>query len=164
MATFNSPYEAINKQDTFGVREVGLTHPDNESSVRIKDNGDIELVAGEVVVSLSAASSSVTIIADHIKLLTKKDNGLRWNELTFNDRATTFNEPTFITVDDNREGFAVYSGVEYFSALSDEELAALKSRGIQVTDSAGQTVSFEELVKRYRKEEETVDESELWDV
>jgi hypothetical protein len=98
--TFGRSHDILSHQDTFGVREVGVTHPDVSSHVRLKDNGDIEILSGEGVgLLINRKNRSITLFADHVRFLTKDDDtGMRWNKLAFNPRATTFNEPAFLSV------------------------------------------------------------------
>lgn len=120
MPTFENPEELNQAQDTFSSREVGLTHPDVPGFLRIKDNGDIEIVAGEgLSIIMNAASRSITFVADSVKFLTK-DEGLRWNKLLFNGQATTFNEPTFSPTEDVAGSNHIYRDVAYFLNEDDE--------------------------------------------
>ncbi len=112
--TIKDPHYLIAEKDKFSDREVGLTHPGNDSFIRICDNGDIEIVAGDAVsIILSAKTRSATITADHIKFITRHEDGLRWNDLSFNEHATTFSEPTFVRFD-STDAIGVYRGVDYF--------------------------------------------------
>jgi len=112
---FNKPEQEIEAENYFGDNEVGLNHPDVPGFIRIAQNGDIQLVAdGGLSIIMSPKSGSITFVADHIKFMTKHDNGLRWNRVAFNDQATTFNEPTFIQIDDAKEGYGMYQGIEHF--------------------------------------------------
>lgn len=103
MDTFNRPSDIIAHQDIFSEREVGVTHPDISSHVRLKDNGDIEILSGEGVgILINRKNRSINFFADHIRFLTKDDDtGMRWNKLAFNHKADKFNEPAFIAIAEN---------------------------------------------------------------
>lgn len=105
-------------QDTFQKREVGLNHPDNKSHIRLHNNGDVEITAGEgLSIWLHAGSRSITFVADSIKFITR-DDGLHWNRLNFNKDAWQFNESTFYRAEDVDARKGLYRGVEMF--LKDE--------------------------------------------
>lgn len=112
---FGRGEDIIESQEQFSVREVGITHPDNPGFIRICDNGDIEIMAGDgLSIVMNSRSRSISFVADSIKFITKKDGGLKWNRLTFNEKATGFSQPTFLTIDE-REALGVYRGVDYFT-------------------------------------------------
>jgi len=112
--TFPMPHDILDKQNTFAANEPGLTHPNQSSHIRIKDNGDVELVAGDVLsIVMSVSSRTITFTADAIKFLTKEQNGLRWNSLAFNPKANTYSQPTFLDLTDDHivdlySGFSNY--------------------------------------------------------
>ena len=116
---FPRPRQLLYGEDEFKDNEVGITHPLNPSFVRLKDNGDVEIVAGEgVMIILQPTKRSITLVADSIKFLTRDHGGLRWNQSYFNERADNFNEPTLVPADDQSANH-IYKGVEYF--LHDEK-------------------------------------------
>lgn len=115
---FERPVDILNQQDAFQSREVGITHPDRPAHVRLKDNGDIEIVAGEgLMIIMHAATRGITFVADEIKFLTKSQS-LRWNDLRFNSRATQYAEPTFVK-QDNEQGYSLYRDTDYFREPDD---------------------------------------------
>lgn len=117
---FVRPIHLVQGEDEFKDREVGITHPDTPAFVRLKDNGDIEIVAGEgLAMVFHKAKKSITLVADSIKFLTRAQGGLRWNQHFFNERAGSYNEPTLIEADD-QEARHIYRGVEYFLYDDDE--------------------------------------------
>lgn len=112
------PYHIIDQQDQYGANEVGVIHPTNLSFLRIKDNGDIEISAGEgLAIILHPGKKMISFVADEIKFLTKT-NGLKWNNVKFNSGATTFNEPTLIPVN-YEEIYSPYRGTESFYPSTD---------------------------------------------
>lgn len=126
---FKRPIQFVQEQDRFGPNEVGITHPENDSFFRIRDNGDIELIAGEGLgMIFHPAKRSVTIIADSIKFMTREHGGLRWNNQLFNETADTFNEPTFVPARDD-EAYGLYKGVEQFLYDDDDEDALVGLAG-----------------------------------
>ena len=86
--------QEIGRRKSFSPREVGLTHPDNSSFIRLNDAGDVEIfsVPGVGIV-ISGATRTISIFADNIRLHTKED-GLKWNSMDFNYSSDSFAEPT----------------------------------------------------------------------
>ncbi len=94
---FNRPFDLLAKQSKFGGREVGLTHPDIFSFIKLADNGDIQIMAQDGLgIILSSSQHCIFLVADNIKFLTKEDEGLKWNKLAFNPKAVKYSEPAFI--------------------------------------------------------------------
>ena len=88
--------DEIGKRKAFSTREVGLTHPDNSSFIRLTDAGDIEIFAAPGVgLVISGSTRMISIFADTIRFHSKED-GLKWNSMDFNYVADNFSEPTFI--------------------------------------------------------------------
>ena len=88
----------MSKRKTFSEREVGLTHPDLSSFIRLNDYGDIEIFAAPGVgIIISARSKSISLFADSIKLNSKED-GLKWNSYSFNYAASSYSEPTLVKI------------------------------------------------------------------
>lgn len=97
MVDFDRPFGVAASRDRFSSREVGLTHPDNGTYIRLCDNGNIEMmVSANFGIVLDNASRSVNIYADSLIVHTKETDGFRWNRLSFNSRATKYTEPPFI--------------------------------------------------------------------
>lgn len=111
--TFEKPYDLINKNNKFSNREVGITHPDNSSFIKIADNGDIQIMAQDGLgIIISASQHCIFLVADNIKLLTKEDEGLRWNNVAFNPKAVKYSEPAFIYPKNQTSG--LYDGISDF--------------------------------------------------
>lgn len=101
------------QQAQFGAREVGLTHPDLPSYIRLGDNGQIMIMADQNVgIILDPIQKTITLVGDRVKFLTKEDGGLRWNQLAFNPKATKYSEPTFKMLSDQVGG--AYDGISDF--------------------------------------------------
>lgn len=97
MSTFARPFNIARSRDLFGVREVGITHPDNNAYVKISDNGSIEIMGGtNFGIILDAKSRSINFYADTVNFHTKESGGLNWNRLSFNNRATKYTEPPLL--------------------------------------------------------------------
>lgn len=93
---FNQAQE-LSKRSSFSRREVGLTHPDTSAFVRLNDRGDIEIFADEELgIVISPNSRSISIFADVVKIVTKEDYGLRWNNMSFNYAGDVYNEPSLV--------------------------------------------------------------------
>lgn len=169
---FRRPVQFVQEQERFKPNEVGLNHPKNAGYIRIRDNGDIELMANEGCgIIISAATQTIVLVADSIKFLTKETGGLRWNSFFFNEAADTFNEPALVPTNDH-ETYGLYKGVEQF--LYDDtnepdkipentelpaEIAAVIYQGQQrvmpqtpVTDPAtGETITYAQYYSKYSK-------------
>lgn len=114
MARFGRPFNNMLAQDQFSLREVGMTHPDNASFLRIKDNGDIELSSAEGCgIILHAATGNVTVVGNEIRFITNDGNTIRWNSRRFNSRSVVFTQPALVEMDDD-EQYSPYSGAEAF--------------------------------------------------
>lgn len=173
---FRRPTHFVQGQDIFRNDEVGITHPNNKAFIRCKDNGDIEIVAGEgCSIILHPAKRSITFVADSIKFLTQSGSqGLTWNNQAFNENADTFNEPTFLPIRDE-DGYSLYKGVDHFlygDAGNDVESApivpdlippelAMRLGGADtvasyptasVTDpETGETVTYQQYYDKYKR-------------
>lgn len=159
---FTSPSETVHRQGRFSPREVGLTHPDVPSFIRLCDNGDIELIAGEGLgIILSPRSGSITLVADRIKFLTRGENGLRWNKVAFNDRAVAFNEPTFLTVDDLNTP-SLYRDVDYYLDDDDDDSTTSVGEAV-ITDKKGAKIPLSEFMKQF-PDVEPIEEEEEFDI
>lgn len=152
---FDSVRKHLNQQDIFGTREVGVTHPDNGSFVRIKDDGSIELVAGGETSIILDVSGVVSINADVIKLHTRAEGGFRWNKVAFNERAVGFSEPTFIEVEDTLDIKSIYRGVDYYT-----DGAVPASKFSFKDPNTGETISLEEYASRFAPESYEEDDEE----
>jgi len=114
--TFESPLSNIANQDVFGQREVGLTHPDVQGFIRIRDDGDIEIIADAgVAIIMHRRNETMTIVADRVNFMTRNHDGLRWNHVLFNRSATKYNQPTFIAMSDTTQGaYDMFEGIDIF--------------------------------------------------
>jgi hypothetical protein len=114
MSRFERPHNNKESQDMFGLREVGLNHPDVDGFIRIRDNGDIEIVVGEGCgIILNAKKRSVTIVADEVKFITNAGNAIRWNEKRFNYQGNSFTQPALVDVETS-EHQNLYDGAADF--------------------------------------------------
>lgn len=115
--------EELRRRNTFSRREVGLTHPDTSAFVRLNDRGEVEIFAGEELgIIISPSTRSISIFADVVKVVTKEDYGLRWNNMSFNYSGDEFNEPSLVKTSEKEinSGFN-YAGY-YLEALDDFEV------------------------------------------
>jgi hypothetical protein len=105
--------EILNQQNEFSHREVGLTHPDKKSFIKLADNGDIHIMAeNRVGIIISASQECIFLVADTVKFLTKEEEGLKWNKVAFNSKATSFHEPTFVYP--KKDNNNIYNGISQF--------------------------------------------------
>lgn len=86
-----------------------MNHPDMFSFMKLADNGDIEIMAAPGVgIIISAVTRSVTILADTLKIYTTEDDGIRWNNYSFNYAASDFTEPVLVPLRDYQKSPAYY--------------------------------------------------------
>ena len=58
----------LNRRSQFSQREVGLTHPDTSSFLRLNDEGDIEIFAAPGVgIVISASSNTISFFAEKVR-------------------------------------------------------------------------------------------------
>lgn len=106
------------KRKEFSTREVGLTHPDNSGFLRIADSGEIEIFAAPGVgLVINPSTRSISIFADSIKFFSKEDDGLRWNNMSFNPASDTYNEPALIKTNDFSNNPAFFRTNYYLNNL-----------------------------------------------
>ena len=99
----------LNTRNQFSRTEVGLNHPDMFSFIRLADNGDIEIMAAPGVgIIISAVTRSVSILADTLKIYTTEDDGIRWNNYSFNYAASDFTEPILVPIRHYQASAAYY--------------------------------------------------------
>lgn len=97
LPTFERPLQQASSRDKFGYSEVGITHPTNSAYIKLCDTGSIELMADEGLgIIIDTHTRSISLHADSIKLFTRDNDGIRWNKLSLNPRATKYVEPAFI--------------------------------------------------------------------
>lgn len=83
--------------EKFGLKDVGLTHPDNDAFIKIDGQGRIyAMSAPNLGVVIDPVKQTITWFGDTVKVLTKEDEGFKWNTMSFNPRAVSFAEPTFV--------------------------------------------------------------------
>lgn len=103
----------LEKRKQFSTTEVGLTHPDSPSFIRLNDNGDIEIFAAPGVgIIISAKSRSISMFAESISFHTKED-GLKWNNFNFNYSASSYIEPTLVKINSKTINSA-HNNVSYY--------------------------------------------------
>lgn len=114
MARFERPYQNLMNQDKFAPREPGLTHPDTDAYIRLRNNGDLELVISDGLgMVFNKRKRSVTIIADEIKFLTNPGDSIRWNDKRLNSQAFLFTQPALVPTEE-QELYSPYNGTEEF--------------------------------------------------
>jgi hypothetical protein len=118
---FNETAE-LKRRKEFSHREVGLTHPDNKAFIRITDMGEIEIFgAPGVGLVINPNTRSISIFADSIKMYCKDDDGLRWNEKSFNPAADVYNEPALLKTGDFLNNPAYYRTGHFLNNLQNYE-------------------------------------------
>ena len=103
----------LKRRKEFSDREVGITHPDLNSFIRLNDQGDIEIFASPGVgIIISTKSKSISLFADSIRFFTK-DDGLRWNSYNFNYAASSYVEPTLVKIN-YKQIHSAQNGISYY--------------------------------------------------
>lgn len=94
---FEVPEHIALDEAAFAEREVGLVHPDNDSYIRVNDNGDIHIMASpDLGIVISKSKRAIILVGDIVKFATREDSGLVWNTKSFNANAIDFSESTFV--------------------------------------------------------------------
>lgn len=110
----------LEKRSSFSRREVGLTHPDASSFIKLNDRGDIEIFANEELgIIISPNTGTISIFADVFKIYTKEDAGFRWNNKSFNHAGDSYNEPALVQTDE-KEINPGYNYAEYYLKAIDD--------------------------------------------
>lgn len=113
--------DELNRRTEFSRREVGFNHPDNNSFLRLNDDGDIEIFATPGIgMVISASGRSISLFADKIKFFCS-ENGLRWNNFNFNYSATDYSQPTLVKVDTKTINSAQNGAEHYLAKLKNLE-------------------------------------------
>lgn len=108
----NRPNLYMNSLNRFGHREVGLSHPDQNSYIRLTDQGTVEVICSPGLgMIMNPTNNTITFTADDIRFLTNDKNGLKWNDLSFNPKATIGTEPSFVKMTDS-DFHSMYAGFE----------------------------------------------------
>lgn len=111
----------MRKRHEFSDTEVGITHPDISSFIRLNDDGDIEIFTEPGVgLIINGTSRSITFFADTIRFHTK-DDGLRWNNYAFNSSSTTYIEPTLVKINMDKIHPAIYDVSHYLDRVKQIE-------------------------------------------
>lgn len=113
------PEEVIAKQQYIERGEVALKHPKTRSMVRIKNDGGIDLFAGNMLgISIDPSSNSVNIFGDNLNFFGKRVNiktnpdGLIWN-------GNHFNPELYLETSTARDQYV--SGTKEYWIYSEEE-------------------------------------------
>lgn len=86
--------------------------------IRVCDSGEIEVFAAPGVgLIINPNTRSISFFADSIKFFCRDDDGLRWNEKSFNPAADVYNEPAFIKSNGFLNNPAYYSSSHYLANL-----------------------------------------------
>lgn len=100
MSEFDKQYNQVRREESFGPREVGISHPDTSAFVKMADNGDIEITACPgLTFILHPQDKSFTIVADKVRFILGGKEVFQINDLILNTDATNYAEPTFLKKD-----------------------------------------------------------------
>jgi len=123
----------LKRRNEFSRREVGFNHPDNNSFLRLNDDGDIEIFAAPGVgIVISGTGRSISLFADKIRMFCS-ETGLRWNNFNFNYSAIDYSQPTLVRVDPKSIHTAQNDAQHYLAKLKtleeSEEQKAVTIKG-----------------------------------
>lgn len=134
--------DELTRRNEFSRREVGLNHPDNNSFIRLNDEGDIEIFATSGVgIVISASGRSISFFADKIRMFCS-ENGLRWNNFNFNYSAYDYSQPTLVQLDTKTINSAQNNAEHYLAKLKNLEEKDIQ---IPITIKGDYGLGFEEL-------------------
>jgi hypothetical protein len=103
----------MNEIEEFELKDVGLTHPDNDAFIKIDASGRIYIMSQpNLGIVIDPARQSMAFFGDRIKMITNHDEGFKWNDLNFNPQATNFAEPTFLYSKDTTN--FIYDDIDRF--------------------------------------------------
>jgi hypothetical protein len=141
--------EELRKRTTFSRREVGLTHPDTSAFVRLNDRGEVEIFAGEELgIVISPSTRSISIFADVVKIVTKEDYGLRWNNMSFNYSGDEFSEPSLIKTSQKEINSGFNYANYYLESLDDFELFDKETNVVTISGEYGFSKNPDDLNSR----------------
>ena len=139
---FNEGAE-FKRRKEFSHREVGITHPDNNGFFRISDSGEIEIFAAPGVgLIINPNTRSVSIYADSIKFFCREDDGLRWNDKSFNPASDVYSEPTLLKTNQFLNNPAYYRSNYYLNNL-DQFTQTQEQNPITITGTYGLGLNLE---------------------
>ena len=104
----------LGMEDNYNPSEPGVTHPHNDAYIKLCNDGTIEIYAGNSTgIFLNPNTRSITFMGDCVKFITNNEDGIRWNDMAFNDQASVFTEPALVPVEKSK-GTGNYRGaMEY---------------------------------------------------
>jgi hypothetical protein len=141
--------EELRKRTTFSRREVGLTHPDTSAFVRLNDRGEVEIFAGEELgIVISPSTRSISIFADVVKIVTKEDYGLRWNNMSFNYSGDEFSEPSLVKTSQKEINSGFNYANYYLETLDDFELFDKETNVVTISGEYGFSKNPDDLDSR----------------
>jgi hypothetical protein len=141
--------EELRKRTTFSRREVGLTHPDTSAFVRLNDRGEVEIFAGEELgIVISPSTRSISIFADVVKIVTKEDYGLRWNNMSFNYSGDEFSEPSLVKTSQKEINSGFNYANYYLESLDDFELFDKETNVVTISGEYGFSKNPDDLDSR----------------
>ena len=141
--------EELRKRTTFSRREVGLTHPDTSAFVRLNDRGEVEIFAGEELgIVISPSTRSISIFADVVKIVTKEDYGLRWNNMSFNYSGDEFNEPSLVKTSQKEINSGFNYANYYLESLDNFELFDKETNVVTISGEYGFSKNPDDLNSR----------------
>jgi len=109
----------LKSRKEFSDREVGITHPDIPSFIRLNDKGDIEIFAAPGVgMVISSSSKTISFFGNFVNFVTR-DDGLRWNSYKFNISSYDYSQPTLVKIN-RKEINSAQEGVYHYLTLVDK--------------------------------------------
>lgn len=93
---FNYPSHIVGDQDSYGINDVGITHPNHGSFIRINGQGEIIIHTNGVDIHMSTTHRRITIHASDVKILAKS---IFWNKAAFDPNSFSFSHPLLQPID-----------------------------------------------------------------
>lgn len=87
---FNYPTNIMGIQDSFAPDDVGLSHPNNGSFIKINGQGEVVIHANGMSIHMSTTHRRITVHASDVKILAKS---IFWNKAMFDPNSFSFTHP-----------------------------------------------------------------------
>lgn len=122
----------LKSRKEFSDREVGITHPDIPSFIRLNDRGDIEIFAAPGVgMVISSSSKTISFFGNFVNFTTR-DDGLRWNNYKFNISSYDYSQPTLVKIN-RKEINSAQEGVYHYLNLVDRLDQEENAKAVTIT-------------------------------
>ena len=115
----------------------------------MNDRGEVEIFAGEELgIVISPSTRSISIFADVVKIVTKEDYGLRWNNMSFNYSGDEFSEPSLVKTSQKEINSGFNYANYYLESLDDFELFDKETNVVTISGEYGFSKNPDDLDSR----------------